>query len=606
MKSTSTGSRGGRPMAMSTRGVVSSGHYLATQIGIDILRRGGNAADAAVGVGFALSLLKPHMNGIAGEVPTLIYSKNDDKVWSVSGNGVAPREATLERYRGYGIDIIPGDGFLPMTVPSAVATYLLVLRRFGTMRLADVLAPAVELAETGVPMYGVLRNSIAGISARFLNEWPSSRDVFMPGGQPLDNGAIWKQPQWAATFRLLIEADEGQADRDAGIRAAHDVFYRGKVAETIVGFCRSTPARDASGEAHAGLVSAEDMASFEARIEEPVSTDYRGVTVHKCGPWTQGPVLLQALNLVEGYDLASMGHNTPDYIHTVVECVKLAFADREFHYGDPDFADVPLGRLLSKEYASERRALVDPTAASMQLRPGDYPALHAESILDVNAAFEREATEGWHGHLARDLDANAARSGPGDTTKLEIIDAEGNAISATPSGGWFQSSPVVPGLGFPLGTRGQMFSLVEGHPNCLAPGKRPRSTLTPSLATRDGRPWMTFGSPGGDCQDQWALQFFLNVVEFGMNLQEAVEAPSFWSLHAPNSFYPRKTEQAVVCVERRVPEEVRRELAERGHKIRDTAEWSGGNTLATSFDPETGLRCAAASPRLEPATAAGW
>ena len=333
----------------------------------------------------------------------------------------------------------------------------------------------------------------------------------------------------------------------------------------------------------------EDFDVFQPRIEEPVETSYRGVLVCKCSSWTQGPVLLQTLNLLEGFDLRGMGHNSPDYIHTVVECMKLAYADREYYYGDPDFVDVPFDTLLSKAYAEGRRGLVDPANASLELRPGGLPPVMAESIRDVNNAFAGEAG----GHM-------------GDTTKLEVIDQAGNMVSATPSGGWLMSSPVVPGLGFPLGTRGQMFSLVSGHPNCLEPGKRPRTTLTPSLAAKDGEPFMVFGSPGGDAQDQWALQFLLNVLEFDMSLQEAVEAPTFWTNHFPSSFYPRTADPGALHLEGRVPQAVRKELAGRGHRVHVAGDWSGGNTLAASINPRTGLRCAAASPRLNPAYAAGY
>jgi gamma-glutamyltranspeptidase/glutathione hydrolase len=300
-------------------------------------------------------------------------------------------------------------------------------------------------------------------------------------------------------------------------------------------------------------------------------------------------VLLQSLNLLENFDLLRMGYNTADYIHTVVECMKLAYADREFYYGDPDFVDVPLKRLLSKEYAAERIELVDPRQASLLLRPGGYPEVQASSIADVS------------------LEADGSSSHPeGDTTKLEVIDSRGNMVSATPSGGWLHSSPVVPEAGFPLGTRGQMFSLQRSHPNRLEPGKRPRATLTPSLALRNGRPYMVFGSPGGDCQDQWALQFFLNVELFGMSLQDAVEAPTFWTTHFPDSFYPRKAEPGSLVAEGRIPDSVLAELEERRHRVRKVGDWDGGNTLAAALDPETGIRCAAASPRLEPAYAAGW
>ncbi len=605
MKKTTTGSSGGRPTIMATRGVVSSGHYLASEIGVKTLRRGGNAADAAAAVGFALTVLKPHQNGIGGEVPILVHSADEHKVWAISGNGVAPAEATIERFRGYGLDVIPGDGFLPAIVPPAVASWICLLERFGTMRLAEVLTPAIELAEGGFVMYDALHGSIAGSFERFASEWPSSAELFGPDGVPPPAGRIWRNADWGRTFRGLIAAEQRHKKRRDGLRAAGDAFYRAEIAKRIVEFARSTPVRDASGKAHAGLLSVEDFASYQAAVEEPARTTYRGVEVFKCGPWTQGPALLESLNLLANFDLAGMGHNSADYIHTVVECMKLAFADREFYYGDPKFVDVPLGRLLSAEYAAERSALVGP-AASMELRPGGRPAIIAKSVLDVEARLQA----GGQADFAR------AGGGPGhrlsggdqgDTTKLEVIDSAGNMVSATPSGGWLPSSPVIPSLGFPLGTRGQMFSLAPGHPNCLAPGKRPRTSLTPSLATRAGNPFLAFGSPGGDCQDQWALQFLLNVLVFDMSLQEAVEAPTFWTSHFPSSFYPRTCQPGSLSVEGRVPEKVRDELARRGHLFeRPAADWSGGNTLAASIDPESDVLSAAASPRLEPAYAVGW
>ena len=569
-------------MILATRGVVSTGHYLATEMGMEVLRRGGNAMDAAAGAGFALSLLKPHQNGIAGEVPMLVFSAEEQKVWAVSGHGVAPRQATLQRFAEYGLEVIPGDGFLPAIVPPAVASWICLLERFGTMRLGELLGPTVELAEQGFGMYDALHGAIASNAERLGDEWPSSAEVFLPGGRPPPIGRVWKNPGWAATLRRLVDADRRQKDRRDGLRAAHEEFYRGGIAERAVEFCRSTAVRDASGEAHTGLLSVEDFAAFQAGIEEPVRTDYRGVEVYKCGPWTQGPVLLQTLNLLAHFDLSSMRPNSAEYIHTLVECMKLAYADREFYYGDPKFVDVPLTRLLSKEYAAERAALVGP-AASMELRPGGQMPLLARSVGDVNETFAG-----------------------GDTTKLEVIDRAGNMVSATPSGGWLMSSPVIPGMGFPLGTRGQMFSLRAGHPNCLEPGKRPRTSLTPSMATRGGRAFLAFGSPGGDCQDQWALQFLLNVVMFGMSLQQAVEAPTFWTRHFPSSFYPRTAEPGAISVETRVPKRVRDELARRGHKVSAPGRWAGGNTLAASIDTDSGILCAAASPRLNPAYAAGF
>jgi len=582
----STGDRGGRPMVMGTRGVVVSGHYLATEAGLHILRSGGNAMDAAAAVGFALNVVEPNQNGFGGEVPILLQPASERQVFAVSGNGVAPAAATIEHYKSLGIDDrIPGDGFLGAVVPPTLATWLTVLERFGTMRLVDVLTPALDLAERGFPMYDSLHNAIRQNAERLAREWPSSARKFLPDGAPPPIGSVWRQPDLAATFRKLIDAEKSADGRAAGLRAARDRFYEGDIAEAIVEFASSTPVRDASGEAHTGLLTTADFANYAAKAESPLSVDYRDLVVHKCSSWTQGPVLLQHLRLLDGFPLAEMGHNSADYIHTVIECMKLSYADREFYYGDPDFVDVPFDRLLSREYAAERRTLVDPGEASMLLRPGGYDPIRADKLADV--------LDAWQG-------------GEGDTTKLEVVDADGNMVSATPSGGWLMSSPVVPGLGFPLGTRGQMFSLVEGHPNSLEPGKRPRTTLTPSLATRDGQPYLAFGSPGGDCQDQWALQFFLNVVEFGMSLQEAVEAPAFFTSHFPNSFYPRGAEPGSLCVEDRIGKDVRAELERRGHIVKVKGPWSGQNAHAAMRDAVTGVMSAAVSPRRDAGYAMGW
>jgi len=517
-----------------------------------------------------------------------VYSASDKKDRAIRGHGIAPGAATIERYLEYGLKIIPGDGFLPALVPSAMASYILLLERFGTMRLAEVLAPAVELAREGFVMYDALHNIITRYVKRFREEWPSSAEVFLPGGGPAEIGTVLRNPDWAKALNRLIAAHKRCKNRVDSLKAAYDEFYRGKIAETIVEFSGKTPVSDASGNAHTGLLTTEDFDRYQPAIEEPVKTNYQGVTVYKCSSWTQGPVLLETLNLLENYNLKAMEHNSPDYIHTVVECMKLAFADREFYYGDPEFVDVPFDLLLSKDYARERCSLVDPARASYALRPGGRPEVAAESIADVNEAFT-SGVDAW----------------TGDTTKIDVIDKDGNMVSVTPSGGWLQSSPVIPGLGFPLGTRGQMFSLVKGHPNCLEPGKRPRTSLTPTLAMKEDGPFMVFGSPGGDMQDQWALQFFLNVVEFGMSLQEAVEAPTFWTTHFPSSFYPRKAEPGSLYLEGRIAEGTQELLASRGHRVHVVGDWAGGNTLAASIDASSGVRCAAASPRYEPAYAEG-
>jgi gamma-glutamyltranspeptidase/glutathione hydrolase len=573
-----------RPVITGRRGVVTAGHYLAAAAGMEILRAGGNAIDAGVAMGFCLAVLEPQSNGIGGESPMLIHHARTGRTVSINGQGTAPAAATLERFQKLGISLIPGDGLLAATVPSQVSNWIAALAEFGTMSLGEVLAPALDLARSGFAMTHGLRRCIVANQQRYREEWPGSATLYLPGGEAPQWGDRFCNPQWADTFDGLVRAEREAAgkERAAGLEAARDVFYRGPIAERIAEFSRDERFTDASGRAHSGLLTYEDLGGYRTGIEAPTSVGYRGLEVHKCGPWSQGPVFLQQLTLLEGYDLAALGHNSPDFIHTSVECAKLAFADREYYYGDPAFVDVPMARLLSPEYTAERRALIDPERASLALRPGDVGPRPLKLILGDERSYDH------------------------DTTHLDAIDAEGNMMAATPSGGWIQSSPVIPGLGFPLGTRAQMFSLDPGHPNVVQPGKRPRTTLTPSLVTKDGRPWMVFGTPGGDQQDQWTLQFFLNVVDFGMSVQEALDAPTFHSQHFPSSFYPRAQHPGLVVVEGRIREPTREALRQRGHRVEATGDWANGRVLAIRTDPARGLIFGGASPRLETGYAIGW
>ena len=572
-----------RPVFMGRRGVVSAGHYLAAAAGSRMFEKGGNAIDAGVAAGFALNVLEPQANGIGGEVPILIYSARQKRAYAINGQGYAPKAATIAWFRSQGIEIIPGDGFLPATVPGAFGSWTTALEKFGRLRLKDVLEPAIELTEEGFPVYPELSGSLTRLKDKFENEWPSSARAYLPNGRAPEAGEFLANPDWAETFKGTVDAElrNSHLGREAGIAAARDYFYKGPVAEKMVAFQRETKVRDASGQCNAGLLAEADFHEYTTKVESPVSFNYRGYDVHKCNTWCQGPVFLQQLALLEGFDLAGLGHNSVDYIHTVIEASKLAFADREQYYGDPEFVKVPLDRLLSKEYATARRELISGSSASLDLRPGDAPAsrpTHAEADPNVYT---------------------------GDTTHVDAVDHEGNLFAATPSGGWIPSSPVVEGLGFPLGTRGQMFYLDPDHANALVPRKRPRTTLTPSLATKDGEPFMAFGTPGGDCQDQWTLQFFLNFIDFGMNLQEAIDAPSFHTHHFPNSFYPHNAKPGSLTVEARIPEEVRDGLSERGHAVTVGGEWSHGKVLAITFDPASGLIAAGASPRRQIAYAMG-
>jgi gamma-glutamyltranspeptidase/glutathione hydrolase len=580
-----------RPTVLGYGGAVSAGHYLAAQAGAQILADGGNAADAACAMGFALQVLEPHMNGPAGEVPILVHVASEDRAYAISGQGPAPAAATVAQMRGLGIELIPGDGLLAATVPAALDAWCRLLERFGTLTLERVIEPARLLAERGYPMYPFLRNVLRFLEPRFREEWPTSAQIYLP---IRGVGERQRNPALGQFYADLVRAERGaQGGREAGIRAARNAFYRGRPAERIERFLQD-PVRDASGSAHRGLLTGQDLATYDGSLEEPVSVSYRGARVWKCGPWTQGPVFLQQLRLLEGFDLAEAGAGSADALHTWTECAKLAFADREACYGDPRFVEVPLEVLFSDSYTDERRKLVDLEHASLELRPGRGKLPRGWPLVAPTAeAAALEEPQAW-----------AAARGAGDTTHLDAADRHGNLVSATPSGAWIASSPLVPDLGFPIGTRAQMFVLDPEHPNALAPGKRPRTTLTPSMVRLSNGRLLAFGTPGGDQQDQWTLQFFLNVVEFGMrDLQQAIDAPTVHSLHMPSSFFPRRAEPGVLAAESRLPEETLGELERRGHRIRRSHGWEHGRVLAVARSPETGLCEAAASPRSQVAYA---
>jgi gamma-glutamyltranspeptidase/glutathione hydrolase len=583
------------PLVMGREAMVSTEHYLSASAGARIFARGGNAIDAAVAATLVEGVVNPHMHTIGGEAPMLIYAAKAGRVVAINGNMIAPGRATIAEFRARGLDLIPGYGLIAAGVPAALDALVTALSEFGTRSFAEVAEPALALAEEGFPMHvglaGEERDSDggyagAGASIRafaeiFLTRYPTTARIYMPDGKVPKPGDIIRNPALANFFRRLLDA-EAQArsrGREAGLTAVRDRFYRGDIAREIAAW----------SDANGGLLAETDMARFVTRIETPAQADYRGVTVFKCGPWSQGPVFLQQLRILEGFDLHTMAHNSADYIHTVLESAKLAFADREAYYADPEFVSVPLEGLLSPRYAELRRALIDPRRASTEQRPGDPIAMRA----------------------LRDGGAGEARPwGPG-TVHVTSCDHEGNMIAVTASGAWIPTSPVVESLGFPLGTRVQTFYLDEKHPNAPAPYKRPRTTLSPSLAMRAGEPYLAFGTPGGDQQDQWTLQFFLNVVDFGMNLQQAIEAPKFSTAHFPSTFYPHGSMPAVARVEERIDSAVRAELSERGHKIEVKPAWSEGHVLAVSVDRKRGLLQGGCDPRgqAQPVMAAqviGW
>jgi gamma-glutamyltranspeptidase/glutathione hydrolase len=581
-----------RPELTGDFGMVASTHWLASAVGMSVLERGGNAFDAAVTAGFVLQVVEPHLNGPGGEVPILLWSDADERASVICGQGTAPASATIEHFTGLGLDLVPGTGLLAATVPGAFDGWLKMLERWGTWSVADVLEPAISYAEDGFPVIDRIAGTIGTVERLFSEDWPTSAAVWLPEGRVPAPGSRLANPALAATYRRIVtEARAASSTREGQIAAARGAWYRGFVAEAITRFCADTAWRDTSGRAHGGLLTGDDLAGWEATTEDPAGYDYHGHTVLKTGPWGQGPVFLQQLALLSGFDLEAAGHLSPDYIHTVIEAAKLAFADREAWYGDRAFTDVPMDVLLGEDYNAERRTLIG-AEASRDLRPGSPGG--RGPLLPVTAPGPAAPVGDGVGEPTVRVDGRVR----GDTCHLDVADRHGNLVSATPSGGWLQSSPVIPELGFCLGTRAQMFWLESGLPSSLRPGARPRTTLSPSLALRDGKPWMAFGTPGGDQQDQWSLNFFLSVVHGGLNLQEAIDAPMFHSVHFPSSFFPRGSRPGGMLVEERVDPAVVEELRRRGHDVDVQGPWSLGRLSAVARDGGApGFLRAAANPR---------
>jgi gamma-glutamyltranspeptidase/glutathione hydrolase len=606
-----------RPELAGTFGMVASTHWLASAAGMAVLEKGGNAFDAAAAAGFVLQVVEPHLNGPGGEVPVIGYDTRRGETFVVCGQGTAPAGATLDAYRELGLGIVPGSGLLAACVPGAFGGWLLLLREYGTLQLRDVLGYAIGYAESGFALIPSISWSIASVAELFREHWTSSARVYLPGGGVPAPGSRFANPALAETYKKVLAAAEAAGtDREAQLEAARRAWYSGFVAEAIGKFA-TTEVMDVTGERHRGFLTAHDLSSWHARLEAPATYDYQGLTVCKTGPWGQGPVFLQQLALLQGYDLETMEPGGAEYIHTVTECAKLAFADREAWYGDPDFTDVPLGDLLSAAYNDERRKLVGDTASTELLpgRPGgrepELPgfATGPFGIKGPEGTLHRSGARGSGDPgidpatgepLNRSIHAQARR---GDTCHVDVADRWGNVVTATPSGGWLSSSPVIPELGFCLGTRAQMFALDPGLPATIAPGKRPRTTLSPTLALRDGEPYVAFGTPGGDQQDQWTLGFFLNHVHYGMNLQQAIDFPAFHSRHMPSSFYPREAYPAELDVEERVGEEAIGELGDRGHEVNVQAPWSLGRISAVAR--RGGMLYGAANPRGMQGYAAG-
>jgi len=588
-----------RPEIDGTFGVVASTHWIATAVGMATLEKGGNAFDAAVATAFTLQVVEPHLNGPGGDVPVILYDVRKGKPEVICGQGPAPAAATIAHYRGLGLDMVPGTGLLAACVPGMFETWMLLLRDYGTLPLADVLAPAIGYAQNGYPLVERASATIAMVETLFREHWPTSAAVYLPGGNVPEPGTLFTNHTLAETYsRVLREAQSVGGDRVKQIERARKLWSHGFVAEAIDKFCRTHEVMDTSGQRHRGVLSGADMARWQAHVEAPLTYDYGRYTVCKAGVWSQGPVVLQQLALLKGYDLDDLDPAGPEFIHLTVECAKLAFADREAFYGDPAFVKVPIETLLSDNYSADRRKLISKTA-SLELRPG--------SVAGFGGAIQMRLAEGQRAAVGASGagEPTVGRMGAviGDTVHFDIIDQAGNMVSSTPSGGWLQSSPVVPELGFCLGTRAQMFWLDEKHPAALVPGKRPRTTLSPTLAMRDGQPYLAWGSPGGDQQDQWTTQFFLRHVHAKMNMQESIDAPAWHSEHFPISFWPRTSRPGVLVVESRVPEKSVKTLRAQGHEVEVGPAWSEGRLTAASRVGNR--RLAAANPRGMQGYAAG-
>ncbi len=574
-----------RPSVRGKRFVVSSLHYLATMGGVRILESGGNAADAGVATGLCINVLEPEMSHFGGVAPIIYCPGSGGPVETVSGLGRWPKAASLDFFHErYGGDL--PLGVLRTVTPAAPDAWLTALARYGTMTFAEVVQPALDLAENGRPIDARFHEAVQDAE---LRSWPTTAAIFNPGGRIPQIGEILKQKDLANTFKRLIDAErQAPGDRVAGIRAARDLIYQGEIARQIVDFHQQ----------EGGLLTYEDLKAFSVRIEPPERIDYKGLDVYSCGPWCQGPTFLMALKILQTVDLAGLGHNSADYLHTLIEALKLVFADRHAYFGDPDFIQVPMAGLLDDRYAGLRRKAIDMENAAPDMPAPGNPWPFNPAPPGQNAPMAEAFSNRRGGVPAPEWES--------DTSYLCVIDAQGNAFSATPSDG-LGSSPVVPGLGFPISGRGYQTWLDRKHPSRLEPWKRPRLTPNPSLVLKNGRPTMTLGCPGGDAQVQGMLQLFLNMIEFGMEPQAAVEAPRVVSHSFPNSFWPHDSRPGEVTIETRIGQQVRDDLKQRGHILVEDGEWSSGVSRVCTIvvEPESSVRVGGADPRST-SYAIGW
>ncbi len=590
-----------RPTLRGTFGMSASTHWLATASAQAVLERGGNAFDAAVAGAFVLHVVEPHLNGPGGDMTGVFATAEEPgRPIVLMGQGPAPAAATREHYLAEGLELVPGAGALAAAVPAAVDAWLLLLRDHGTWELGDILAFACRYARDGHPVLGRVGATIAAVAELFTEHWPTSAALWMPDGEAPREGDIIRNEAYAGVLDSLVDAATDGGTRSERIDAARLEWRTGLVARAAAEFV-ATPHRHSSGLDHAGVMTAQDFADFEAGYEDATTLEFRGHTIAKTGAWGQGPALLQTLAILDGFDDDHLDPSTALGAHTILEAQKLAYADREAYYGD---GDVPLQHLLAPEYAAERRALIADTA-SLEFRPGSVPD-HMAFTPPLRTDYTPPALADGSS-FAGVGEPTVSRSGEtrGDTCHIDIVDSAGNMVSATPSGGWLQSSPTIPELGFCLGSRLQMTWLEEGAPSTLQPGKRPRTTLTPTLVLKDGEPVVALGSPGGDQQDQWQLLYLLRTIVGGYTPQEAIDAPALHTTSVPGSFWPRTWEPGGVVVEDRLGEDVIAGLEARGHVITRAGDWALGRLSSVARDPQTGVLSAAANPRGAQGYAAG-
>lgn len=578
-----------RPTLRGSFGMCASTHWLASATAQSVLERGGNAFDAATAGAFVLHVVEPHLNGPGGDLVALFATATDASPRVLAGQGHAPRAATIEHFRSAGLDHVPGAGALAAAVPGAVDSWLWLLAEFGTWELEDVLAYAIHYAEHGYPVVPQLARVLATVEELFRTHWPTSRDLWMPDGRPPRPHEMLVNSIYAQTLRRLCAAGVGET-RAARIDGARRVWRTGFVATAVEEFARK-PHRHSSGGDHAGVITAADFADFHPTLEPAATAEFRGVTVAKAGLWSQGPVLLQALTMLDHFGDADIDPSTAGGIHTITEALKLALADRESFYGhlDPGAAEATIGQLLSPRYSKDRASLIS-ASASTEFRPG---AIGVTPYKPPLVLTQRAAQADGVGEPTVQQTGDTR----GDTCHIDVVDRWGNMISATPSGGWLQSSPTVPDLGFALGTRLQMTWLDESAPSRLEPGRRPRTTLTPTVLLRNGRPIAALGTPGGDQQDQWQLIYLVRTLALGMDPQEAIDAPAFHTTSVPSSFWPRTWTPGGLVLEERMDRAVVDELRDRGHDVTLSGPWTQGRLSVVIRDPDSGVLQAAANPR---------